>query len=93
MIKVENLTKRYAGQTAIENLNFEVGKGEVGKGGIVTDAGKHQQVIKQIDRAAEELGLKVCGLLESPIRGAEGNREFLALYEGTPGSTTKTPTQ
>src|SRR5437870_1740366 len=72
---------------------FEVGKGEVGKGGIVTDAGKHQQVIKQIDRAAEELGLKVCGLLESPIRGAEGNREFLALYEGTPGSTTKTPTQ
>jgi len=78
---------------ALIKPQFEVGKGEVGKGGIVTDAGKHQQVIKQIDRAAEELGLKVCGLLESPIRGAEGNREFLALYEGTPGSTTKTPTQ
>ena len=29
MIKVENLTKRYAGQTAIDNLNFEVGKGEI----------------------------------------------------------------
>ncbi len=66
---------------ALIKPQFEVGKGEVGKGGIVTEPAKHQQVIEQINRAAEGLGLKVCGLIESPIRGAEGNREFLALYE------------
>lgn len=66
---------------ALIKPQFEVGKGEVGKGGIVTDPQKHQQVIDQVNHAAEELVLKVCGLVESPIRGAEGNREFLALYE------------
>lgn len=65
---------------ALIKPQFEVGKGEVGKGGIVTDPAKHQQVVDEINRAATELGLKNCGVVESPIRGAEGNREFLALY-------------
>ena len=60
---------------------FEVGKGEVGKGGIVTDPSKHQRVVDEVNRAAEELGLRVCGVIRSPIRGAEGNVEFLALYD------------
>ncbi|HVS81690.1 MAG TPA: TlyA family RNA methyltransferase [Pyrinomonadaceae bacterium] len=60
---------------------FEVGKGEVGKGGIVTDPSKHQRVVDEVNRAAKELGLRVCGTIESPIRGADGNVEFLALYE------------
>ena len=60
---------------------FEVGKGEVGKGGIVRDPGQHQRVIDEVNRAAEALGLKVGGVIESPIRGADGNVEFLALYE------------
>jgi 23S rRNA (cytidine1920-2'-O)/16S rRNA (cytidine1409-2'-O)-methyltransferase len=60
---------------------FEVGKGEVGKGGIVKDPAKHQRVVAQVNSAAEELGLKVCGVIESPIHGADGNVEFLALYE------------
>ena len=59
---------------------FEVGKGEVGKGGIVTDPSKHERVVAEVNRAAEELGLRVCGVIRSPIRGAEGNVEFLALY-------------
>ncbi len=59
---------------------FEVGKGEVGKGGIVTDPAQHQRVVDEVNRAAEELGLRVCGVIRSPIRGAEGNVEFLALY-------------
>ena len=61
---------------------FEVGKGEVGKGGIVKDPEQHQRVIAEVNHAAEALGLKVCGLTESPIKGAEGNVEFLALYGG-----------
>lgn len=60
---------------------FEVGKGEVGKGGIVREPGKHERVIAEIAAAAAEHGLKPAGLIDSPILGAEGNKEFLALYE------------
>jgi len=60
---------------------FEVGKGEVGKGGIVREPEKHQRVIEEVNASAAEYGLKVHGVIDSPITGAEGNREFLALYE------------
>jgi len=59
---------------------FEVGKGEVGKGGIVRDSAQHQRVIGEVNSAAEALGLKVGGLVDSPILGADGNVEFLAFY-------------
>jgi 23S rRNA (cytidine1920-2'-O)/16S rRNA (cytidine1409-2'-O)-methyltransferase len=59
---------------------FEVGRGEVGRGGIVQDASKHARVVEEVNRAARELGLEVRGVVESPLRGADGNREFLALY-------------
>jgi 23S rRNA (cytidine1920-2'-O)/16S rRNA (cytidine1409-2'-O)-methyltransferase len=62
---------------------FEVGKGEVGKGGIVKDPAQHERVITAVNAAAESLGLKVRGVITSPIQGADGNVEFLALYEGT----------
>jgi 23S rRNA (cytidine1920-2'-O)/16S rRNA (cytidine1409-2'-O)-methyltransferase len=60
---------------------FEVGRNEVGRGGIVHDPLKHARVIEEVNRAARELGLDVRGTLESPLRGADGNAEFLALYE------------
>jgi 23S rRNA (cytidine1920-2'-O)/16S rRNA (cytidine1409-2'-O)-methyltransferase len=60
---------------------FEVGKGEVGKGGIVREPEKHRFVVDQINDFAVSIGLKACGVTESPILGAEGNKEFLALYE------------
>lgn len=60
---------------------FEVGRGEVGKGGIVRDSEKHARVIDEVNRAAAELGLHVRNVIESPIHGADGNVEFLALYE------------
>jgi len=59
---------------------FEVGKGEVGKGGIVTDPIQHQRVIDKVNRAAQALGLEVSGVIDSPITGTGGNVEFLALY-------------
>lgn len=59
---------------------FEVGKGEVGKGGIVKDPLQHQRVIAEVNSAAEALGLQIKGVIESPIHGADGNVEFLALY-------------
>jgi len=59
---------------------FEVGKNEVGQGGIIRDAEKHERVIAEINSFAEKCGLKVMGVIDSPITGAEGNKEFLALY-------------
>jgi 23S rRNA (cytidine1920-2'-O)/16S rRNA (cytidine1409-2'-O)-methyltransferase len=60
---------------------FEVGKGEVGKGGIVRETEKHTEVIEKINGFAENIGLINKGLIDSPILGADGNKEFLALYE------------
>src|SRR5947207_1266679 len=60
---------------------FEVGKGEVGKGGIVRDPAQHQRVIDEVNAAANLLGLHTRGVIESPITGADGNVEFLAWYE------------
>ena len=59
---------------------FEVGKGEVGSGGIVRDAAKRLRAVEDVNRAASELGLEVVGVMQSPIEGAEGNVEFLACY-------------
>jgi len=60
---------------------FEVGKGEVGKGGIVRDPEKHKRVISEVNEFAERLGFAVKSVIECPLPGAEGNKEFLALYE------------
>jgi 23S rRNA (cytidine1920-2'-O)/16S rRNA (cytidine1409-2'-O)-methyltransferase len=61
---------------ALIKPQFEVGKGEVGKGGVVTDPLKHKRVIEQTVESALESGLVPIDLTESPILGAEGNREF-----------------
>lgn len=58
---------------------FEVGKARVGKGGVVRDPLLHQQAIDEVLDAARAHGLTNAGTIESPIRGADGNREFLAL--------------
>lgn len=58
---------------------FEVGRGNVGKGGIVRDQSAHQQAIDKVRRAVLDLGFSTTDVVESPILGAEGNREFL-LY-------------
>jgi 23S rRNA (cytidine1920-2'-O)/16S rRNA (cytidine1409-2'-O)-methyltransferase len=53
-----------------------VGKGRVGKGGVVKDKEDHAMVIGEISRFATGLGLKELGLTESPLLGPKGNREF-----------------
>jgi 23S rRNA (cytidine1920-2'-O)/16S rRNA (cytidine1409-2'-O)-methyltransferase len=55
---------------------FEVGRDEVGKGGIVRDPALHQAACARVRQAAESLGFHT-ELMDSPIEGAEGNREFL----------------
>jgi 23S rRNA (cytidine1920-2'-O)/16S rRNA (cytidine1409-2'-O)-methyltransferase len=60
---------------------FEVGRGEVGSGGIVRDPAQRLRVVEEVNNAASELGLEVAKVVESPIQGAEGNVEYLALYK------------
>jgi 23S rRNA (cytidine1920-2'-O)/16S rRNA (cytidine1409-2'-O)-methyltransferase len=60
---------------------FEVGRGEVGRGGIVTDPQKHARVVDEVNAVARDLHLVVRGVIESPIKGGDGNVEFLALYD------------
>ena len=55
---------------------FEVGPGNVGKGGIVRDPSLYQEVEARLRQCAATLGLSVRGWLESPITGGDGNREF-----------------
>jgi 23S rRNA (cytidine1920-2'-O)/16S rRNA (cytidine1409-2'-O)-methyltransferase len=64
---------------ALVKPQFEVGRGEVGKGGVVRDPEKHKQVVESVCRLANDLKLEVKGVTESPILGPKGNREFL-LY-------------
>jgi 23S rRNA (cytidine1920-2'-O)/16S rRNA (cytidine1409-2'-O)-methyltransferase len=55
---------------------FEAGREEVGKGGLVLDAAVHARVIDEVAAAAHALGLTRVAMTESPITGTEGNREF-----------------
>jgi len=62
---------------------FEVGKGEVGKGGIVKEEEKRLKAVRGVKADLEHIGLKTIGLFESPIPGQKGNIEyFLYMKKG-----------
>jgi len=61
---------------ALIKPQFEVGRGEVGKGGVVRDPEKHKRVIEEIWTFSQNLGLHPVGVMESPILGPKGNKEF-----------------
>ncbi len=62
---------------ALIKPQFEVGRGKVGKGGVVRDPALHQKVINEIIDFCKTLKLKSCGVTPSPILGPKGNKEFL----------------
>lgn len=79
------VTRFLSGQlVALIKPQFEVGKHEVGKGGIVRDEGKRQSAIDGVVAFAREQGFEVKGVIESPVKGAEGNVEYLmhGRYDG-----------
>jgi 23S rRNA (cytidine1920-2'-O)/16S rRNA (cytidine1409-2'-O)-methyltransferase len=69
---------------ALVKPQFEVGRGKVGKGGVVRDPVLQREVLLDLTAFAAEAGLGVRGWTESPLRGADGNREFF-LYLGRGG--------
>ncbi|MGZ3619517.1 MAG: TlyA family RNA methyltransferase [Candidatus Binataceae bacterium] len=64
---------------ALIKPQFEVGKGQVGKGGVVRDEAQRRSAVDQVLEFAAGLELEVAGAIEAPIRGAAGNQEFVAL--------------
>jgi len=73
------LLKETARLIILVKPQFEVGKNEIGKGGIIKDPEKHQRVIDDITAFCRTLSLKNEGCIPSPLLGAKGNREFLLL--------------
>lgn len=74
------LAAERAALVALIKPQFEAGRGQVGKGGIVRDPAVHQAVCERVAAwVAAQSGWQVVGVSESPIHGADGNREFL-LY-------------
>jgi 23S rRNA (cytidine1920-2'-O)/16S rRNA (cytidine1409-2'-O)-methyltransferase len=74
---VSTLDRRGAWLCMLIKPQFEAGRAEVGKGGVVRDAAVHRRVVAEIGSEVERLGLKVLGSIPSPIEGPAGNKEFL----------------
>lgn len=72
-----DLAKPGARLAALIKPQFEAGKGEVGKGGVVRDPAVHQRVCDDVVAWLESIGWSVIGVTTSPITGPEGNIEFL----------------
>jgi 23S rRNA (cytidine1920-2'-O)/16S rRNA (cytidine1409-2'-O)-methyltransferase len=66
---------------ALIKPQFEAGRAEVGKGGVVRDTAVHQRVCAEVQQWLESIGWSVKGLTESPITGPKGNVEFLIWAE------------
>ena len=79
--RIPAVLKRGGECLALVKPQFEVGRGQVGKGGIVRDAGLQQAAIDKVAEAGRSAGMQFVGSHESPITGREGNREFFVLFK------------
>lgn len=77
------LLKDTGSLVALIKPQFEAGREKVGKGGIVRDPATHAEVLTRILNVAEEVGLHLHGVTYSPIKGTEGNIEFLGFFKKT----------
>lgn len=81
---VPPLLRPGADVVALVKPQFEAGRDEVGKGGIVRDEAVHARVVADVTAAAVTLGLTRAGLVMSPITGMEGNQEYLLHLRTAP---------
>jgi 23S rRNA (cytidine1920-2'-O)/16S rRNA (cytidine1409-2'-O)-methyltransferase len=77
---VVRLLNRSAVVVALVKPQFEVGKGQVGRGGIVRDDAQREAVTEKVIACATQLGLQLKGVLDSPVIGRKGNREILVGF-------------
>lgn len=78
---------------ALIKPQFEVGRGNVGKGGVVRDEQARQQAIDEILDDARDLGMEPVGGIDCPVHGPAGNIEYLALFRRSPQPTTDQPSR
>jgi 23S rRNA (cytidine1920-2'-O)/16S rRNA (cytidine1409-2'-O)-methyltransferase len=79
---VFKLLKPEARVIALVKPQFEAGRAQVGRGGVVRDAAVHQQVLHELKAWSASQPWHLVDTLESPIKGPAGNVEFLSLWTG-----------
>lgn len=87
---IKNWLTSQAQLVALIKPQFEAGKSDVGKGGVVKDPKIHRRVLEEILTFAQEIGYTVRGLTTSPLTGPKGNIEFLAWFSIGESSDSKT---
>lgn len=90
LLPARRLLKNYGQMVCLIKPQFEAGKEKVGKKGVVREQSVHQEVIEKIYTLADILGFKILGLEYSPIKGPEGNIEYLIHIEKNPEYNEKT---
>jgi len=78
---VYNLLKNNGLLIVLIKPQFEAGREQVGRGGIVSDPRIHTEVIKRVTEGIAKSGFKLIGHIDSPILGSSGNKEFLAYFQ------------
>lgn len=81
LIPARNLLKAKAKMVCLIKPQFEAGREKVGKKGVVREAATHEEVIQKIITYADMIGFEIQGLSFSPIKGPEGNIEYLLFLE------------
>ena len=81
LIPARNLLSDHGRIVALIKPQFEAGKGKVGKNGVVRDVSVHEEVIERAVSFADFVGFKILGIDFSPIKGPEGNIEYLMSLE------------
>ena len=90
LLPARRLLKDYGQMVCLIKPQFEAGKEKVGKKGVVREQSVHQEVIEKIYTLADILGFQILGLEYSPIKGPEGNIEYLIHIEKNPEYNEKT---
>lgn len=75
---VKELTEEKVDIIALIKPQFEAGRDKVGKKGVIKDRKVHKEVIREVNEFCKTIELNIVGLTFSPVKGAEGNREYLA---------------
>lgn len=90
LLPARRLLKDRGQMVCLIKPQFEAGKDKVGKKGVVREKSVHQEVIEKIYTLTEILGFQILGLEFSPIKGPEGNIEYLIYIEKNPEENEKT---
>lgn len=74
--KVKEFLKKGGEVLALIKPQFEVGKGEVDKGGVIRSEEKRRRAVTKVEEGVESMGFIVLGIFESPVKGQKGNIEY-----------------